>query len=213
MPRHPPGTLRIVLLAMAAVVLAGCPGDEGNGARIQSVEVTSAIDTVIPIGFTAQLSARAIDSDGNTVSGAGFDWASSASGVASVSGTGEALGVAAGQAQVTATVRTLDIVGPGGTASGSLPMHVLDADVEGMRFLLDDPVVAHITGPLGAAKSTALSALADCDEGLTTGHLMKVIDCLETIRAEADGTTDGHDRVLLNSLALVTDLTAGKLNP
>lgn len=212
MSRHPPRAVhRAGLLAGAAAVLfAACDGNGPLQPSIESVELTSAIDTVIPVGATAQLTAVALDGGGDVVSGATFDWSSSAPAIASVGASGEVLAVSAGRATITATARTGDVAGP--SASGSLPVRVLAADIEGMSVLLDDPVVGHFSDPLGAPKSAVQTALGECDAGLTSGNLVKVITCIETIRDEAESATDGSDRVLLGSLGLVTDFAARKLN-
>lgn len=208
MPRHPPrGRYSLLPLALILAATACEPKPE---TRDVDVEVTSAIDTLIPLGFTTELTATARD-DRDSPVGATFDWSSSDQRIASVSLTGDVLGVGVGRAVITATVRENDLVGPGGTASGSIPIRVVEADLEGMLGLLADPLVPHLVAPLGPTKAGVEAAIDACDSGLTTGNLMRVVGCTETVRTQA-GAAAGTDRALLATLTLVTDFAALMLN-
>ena len=69
---------------------------------VASVTVSPATAS-IQVGQTVQLTATPRDASGNPLSGRAIAWASSAPGVATVSGTGLVTGVAAGSATITAT--------------------------------------------------------------------------------------------------------------
>jgi outer membrane protein OmpA-like peptidoglycan-associated protein len=68
-----------------------------------SVAVTPATASISTAGGTAQLTAQAMDANGQPIAGKAFTWTSDASGVATVSGTGTATGVANGVAHITAS--------------------------------------------------------------------------------------------------------------
>ena len=70
--------------------------------RVSSVTVSPAADTVVA-GDTLHLSAEAVDSNGHEIAEAEFEWASSDTLVATVDDSGLVTGVAAGQAEITAT--------------------------------------------------------------------------------------------------------------
>ncbi|HUG39990.1 MAG TPA: Ig-like domain-containing protein [Longimicrobiales bacterium] len=190
------------------LVATACESDPAT--RTVEVEVVSAIDTIIPLGFSAELTATARDARDNPV-GATFDWSSSDPRIASVSLTGEVLAVGPGRAIITAAVRENNLVGPSGTASGSIPIRVVDADTEAIQALLSDPLVPHLIGGLGPTKGAIETALDACDSGITSGNLMLVIGCTETVRTQA-GAAAGTDRALLATLTLMTDFAVLMLN-
>src|SRR5439155_988163 len=72
-----------------------------NPVPVASVSV-SPVASGVTVGQTAQLSATTRDSAGNVLTGRTVTWASSNSGVATVSGTGLVMGVTAGTATITA---------------------------------------------------------------------------------------------------------------
>src|SRR5438128_1039458 len=72
-----------------------------NPVPVASVSV-SPVASGVTVGQTAQLSATTRDSAGNVLTGRTVTWASSNSGVATVSGTGLVMGVTAGSATITA---------------------------------------------------------------------------------------------------------------
>jgi len=72
-----------------------------NPVPVASVSV-SPVTSGVTVGQTAQLSATTRDSAGNVLTGRTVTWASSNSGVATVSGTGLVMGVTAGTATITA---------------------------------------------------------------------------------------------------------------
>ena len=69
---------------------------------VSAVAVTPGADTLV-VADTVRLSAEASDANGHMVAGAEFSWASSATRVAVVDGEGLVTGVAAGEAEITAT--------------------------------------------------------------------------------------------------------------
>jgi glucose/arabinose dehydrogenase len=94
------------------VVLAGgllaCGSDDGGGGGIQepgavaSVTVT-APTTSIPAGQTVQLSATALDANGNPVADQTFQWSTGDASVATVSSLGLVTGIAEGSTPIQAT--------------------------------------------------------------------------------------------------------------
>ena len=82
----------------------GCGGTTAPApSTVQSVRVSPTSATLIAPDGTQQLSATAYDSNGNVVSGVGFEWTSSDSGVAEVSSSGMVYARAAGTVLITAT--------------------------------------------------------------------------------------------------------------
>lgn len=77
-------------------------GEEPPPAIVASVIIAPASAT-ISVGTTEQLVATARDAQGQPISGVAFTWASNADGIASVSPSGVVTGVAAGDAEITAT--------------------------------------------------------------------------------------------------------------
>lgn len=119
------------------------------------------------------------------------------------------LGVGGGRAVVSATVREPDLVGPGG-ATGTIPMRVVDADVDALADLLADPLATHLVA-LGPSQAAVADALGECDDGLGTGNLVRAIGCLDAVREAHASATDGDDRAVLATLTLLTDYAASAL--
>ena len=91
---------------------------------VASVEVTPAADTLTALGQTQQLSATALDGQGNPVSGVTFTWSSSDESLATVSETGLVTALGTGQVQITATVQNV-----GGTAALLIAQEVTSVTV------------------------------------------------------------------------------------
>jgi uncharacterized protein YjdB len=91
-----------------ATITATSEGKSGTAAitvtpvPVATVTVAPATASV-PVGSTVQLSATLRDASGNVLTGRVVTWSTSASAVATVSGTGLVLGVTAGPATITAT--------------------------------------------------------------------------------------------------------------
>ncbi len=82
---------------------SGGTGSTGGGqAPVASVSVSPS-STGLSVGDTATLQATLKDSTGNVLTGQTVTWSSSASGIATVSGSGLVTGVTAGNATITAT--------------------------------------------------------------------------------------------------------------
>ncbi|MCH7717068.1 MAG: spondin domain-containing protein [Gemmatimonadetes bacterium] len=86
---------------IATVAFVAC-GDSTGPSEVSSVVVTPAAATVVSLGDTVQLTATALDADGNTITGATFVWASSDPATATVSDAGVVTAIASGTATVTA---------------------------------------------------------------------------------------------------------------
>ncbi len=94
---------RCVVLALSALVLASCSGDNGPNEppRLTSITVSPSSSS-IGVGQSQTFTAEARDQNGHAMSGVTFAWASSNSGVATVN-NGVATGVAAGTTNITAS--------------------------------------------------------------------------------------------------------------
>jgi len=105
--------LNIIAAALLTIMLAACGGGgsssssssgSGGGGSTAIASITVSPTSVsIAVGAAQQFMATAMDSSGNTISGVSFTWASSSAGVATISSTGLATGVAAGSTNVTAS--------------------------------------------------------------------------------------------------------------
>lgn len=98
-----------VCMMVAAVVLTGCGGDDGDDggtgpgtAVFTTLEVTPTAPTVV-VGFTTPLSATAKDQNGTTMSGLTMTYTSNDNSKATVTNAGVITGVALGTARITAT--------------------------------------------------------------------------------------------------------------
>ena len=139
----PPFAL-VSLLVLAGGLLA-CGSDDGGGntgppppATVASVNIT-APTTSIPIGQTVQLTATALDQNGNPVAGQSFQWSTGAATVASVSSTGLVSGIAEGQAPIQATTGTvtgtvtISVTAAPGPGPGPVSL-TLQPVVSGLKF-------------------------------------------------------------------------------
>lgn len=87
----------------------------------------------VAVGGTLQLSATALDSAGNPISGASFTWSSTNSAVAKVDSTGLSTGLSVGQATINAT---------SGGVVGSAKLTVAAAVTPSISQVLPNPVLA-----------------------------------------------------------------------
>lgn len=87
---------RVLLIPVVVLVVAACSGDGSSGfstdpgdrsPRLASIEVT-APSSSMRVQEELQLSARAVDSNGNTMTGVSFSWSSSNPALASVNSSG-----------------------------------------------------------------------------------------------------------------------------
>ncbi len=93
----------------AALLAAACGGEKAvtgptGPSTVASIRVTPALDTAVSIGETVTFSAVAKDAKGQPISGASLSWSSSATSVATVSGSGVATAKANGTARIIASV-------------------------------------------------------------------------------------------------------------
>lgn len=81
---------------------SGSSGGGGGAPTVASISVSPA-SASIAVGATEQFTATAKDSSGNTISGVTFTWSSSSTGIATISTSGLATGVAPGSTNITAS--------------------------------------------------------------------------------------------------------------
>src|SRR2546427_8323853 len=200
---HAGGGLWLGALAVAVVALA-C-GENGVGPpAVAAVGVISPIGDRLAVGRTAQLTAEARDSRGGVVPNVTFAWRSSAPTIAQVTASGVALGVAAGQATLSAQADGV---------TGGLAMRVIAADLDGIPIALNDAfTTALVTGLTSEVRTRVQAALTQCSSGAAQGNFTTMEDCLTKARAEVNGATDPTDRALLATLALFLDHVERLLN-
>ncbi len=179
-------------IAITAVLLSiqGCGGPSGygggggsSGGQVASITITPATSTIAVNGMQ-QYMATAKDSNGNSLSGVTYTWASSSNSVATVNANGLATGVAAGTTMITASVTySGGIYGMGYTiTSNSATLTVTAAGmamgmvatgraVQGAMVSLED---AH--GQIQVAMSDANGRYVMPVAGLTPPFLFKATD-------------------------------------
>ncbi len=196
--RLPMAVLGTVALASACGDAAGPePGPGPEPVVVASVEVTSPIGALLDVGGSTRLTATAKNQAGAAVGGVSFTWTTSDAAVVSIDGTGSIQAVAVG----TATLRAA-----AGSASGSLPVRVVDADLAGITTRSTDPFLAELVAAASADVRTRLqAAVSDCGGGAGQGSLERIQDCVAAIHAEATTASDPTDRVLLAVLSLFID--------
>ena len=101
-------TVAVPTGATTGNVVVTVGGQASNGVSFTVVPVVASISVSpaspsIAVDATQQFTATATDSNGNTLTGVTFTWASSATGVATISSSGLATGVTAGTTQITAS--------------------------------------------------------------------------------------------------------------
>ena len=194
-------SLGIAVAWSASVLLIACGGDnpvepEPEPPEIASIEVTSAVDTLLDLGSGATLTATPRDAGGQVVTGGPqIMWSSSNRDVASV-------GASSGQV-TTFTTGAVTITAAAGDASGTIRMVIIDADVAGLTATAADPYAGSLVAGL-AGSGAATTAWAGIGTGLGTGNLASVVSGLATLEDAAAAAT-GHDRALLAVLMLYAD--------
>lgn len=205
-----PRPIPLLALLVGVLAITSCKGEEvcdptnplcgngngngnGGGTSIASIEVSSAIDTVMAVGRTAQMDATATDTDGATVSpDPTFTWSSTNTSVATVSSSGLVSAAAAG---------TTDIEASADGVTGSLTMRAVNANLDAIATLLGDAYLGSMIAGLDATtESTINGHLSTCSTNVDSGNILAIRDCL----ADALATTgvDGTDTALLAVLAL-----------
>ena len=130
--------------------IASCGGDSPSGpdpddTTVSAVSVAPGTNSLTFVGETAQLSASARNASGNPVNGTSFQWSSSSTTVATVSGTGLVTAVGNGTAIITAAAA-------GTTVSSTAQVTVQQA--------VADVSVSPPEGDLNAGSTLQLSATA-----------------------------------------------------
>jgi hypothetical protein len=120
-----------------------------TAAVITTISVTPNSPSIVVNGIQ-QFEATAMDGNGNTISGVTFTWASSATGVATISTGGLATGVAAGTTQITAAAGgvtsaqdPLQVTSPATVVTGTASM---GAPIAGVPVTLEDSTGASVAG-------------------------------------------------------------------
>ncbi len=89
-------------LLLGAVLLQACGGGSSSSSTVASITLSPTSGSA-SINGSQTFTATALDSNGQTVSNQTFTWASSNTGVATITAAGVATGVAAGSTQITAS--------------------------------------------------------------------------------------------------------------
>jgi alpha-tubulin suppressor-like RCC1 family protein len=174
-------TVRLKTLprTLAALVVAACGGTEPKAPAL-TVNVTLAAPSVV-VGGTVQ--AMVSDQDGGAFPAESVTWSSNNSGVAAVAMNGLVTGIAAGSAQITATVGTVQ----GGASITVTPVPVATIEVSG------------VTSEVVGASVPYTAVLKAADGSVLTG------------RTVTWGVSDGT-RASTTQGGTVTMLSAGSIN-
>lgn len=198
-----------VLAALLAATLAaglgfGC-GNDSTGPEpeptVQSIIITSSIDTLLAVGRSAVLSAEARDASGGVVS-ATFTWSSNDTSVLTIRSSGQAYGVNAGTTTVKATANGV---------AGTLRMRVVRADLTKIHAALSDPYVSALIAQLENNRTVVQAAWSSSIDACGTGHLVQLSTDLGAISAQATSAA-AHDRAVLGTLMLFVDHVTRLLN-
>jgi len=172
-------------------------GDATAPVTVTSVDVTSPIGSLLDVGGAPQLAAAAKDAQGAGVSGVTLTWTSTNPDAVTVSSGGRIEAVAVG----TATIRA-----DAGTASGSLAVRVVEADLGGITTLATDAfVTALLDATTADVRARLQTAATSCQTGVQQGFLEQIQGCVAAMRTEAANATDPTDRALLAVVGLFAD--------
>jgi hypothetical protein len=188
-----------VAAAFGCLLALACGGDGGTDSQptVVSVTVTSPIGQLMAVGRTVQLSATAQDVLGQPVSGVQFQWQSSNTNAATVSGSGLVTAVAVGFATITATAEGID---------GNFTLQVVEVDLAGIAAVIDDPFTAVLAANLSATRRTGMeAALSDCSDAAAAGDISGLQSCLAAAQAEVDAATELDDLALAAVIGLLLD--------
>jgi uncharacterized protein YjdB len=199
-------------VALACTIVAlGC-GDNATGPDPDipdvtndpvTVSVVSSVDVVMAVGRTAQMNATVTAAGGTVVSGATVSWRSSNDQVAAVSGSGVVTGLQEGQVTITATHSGV---------SGSTPLTIIDADLEGIAELRNDPLMQLLVEQLSDDLSRQLSdALSSFDDAVTIGNCLAIRDALQAALSGTSASPNPSDVVTLAVIGLVLERAQGLL--
>lgn len=209
-------TRNFALAASAAVlVLASCKGAEqvcnptdplcGGAGGITAIAVTSAIDTVIANGRTAQMTAVASNASGNV--SVTFGWTSLNPSVATVNpSSGLVTAVGTGTATIRASQSTNTVV-------GNLQLRVVNANLALVTAAVTDSMAVRLRNALGAVPQGAVTTgLTTCATHVVSGNLLALNTCLTSLIALGPPPIDNHDKVVLGILDVFFDFARRQLN-
>jgi hypothetical protein len=192
--------LAVLLLGACSKAERACdPTDPlcggGGGNAIDTIVVTSAIDSVIDVGATTQMTGQARTSAGTPVT-VTLAWTSLTPATATVD---PASGLVTAAAVGTTTIRASQSQN---SVIGTLPLRVVDADLATASELVTDSIAARMRQALSTTPRGAMTTiLGNCSTHLTAGNLLALNTCL-TNAAAVSGGTNGNDNALLNVLDL-----------
>lgn len=161
-------SLPLLLVAAAAALISACGGgysSSGNNyggmmpGQVASIVIAPA-NMSITKGATQQYTATAKDSNGTTVTGVTYTWASSAAGIASINSSGLATAAADGSTMITASVTySGGLYGMGQTITSNQATLTVTGMVSGTAAM--GRAVAHGTVSLQDANNQFASATTD----------------------------------------------------
>jgi uncharacterized protein YjdB len=94
----------VLALLLTVVLLQACGGGSSSSSTVASITV-SPTSASASVNGSQTFTATALDSNGQTVTGQTFTWASSNTAVATITAAGVATGVSAGSSQITASTQ------------------------------------------------------------------------------------------------------------
>ncbi|MDH5590288.1 MAG: Ig-like domain-containing protein, partial [Gemmatimonadota bacterium] len=191
---------RSVYPALLALALGACGGE--TAPKVTSVTVSPATSTLNSLGETVRFTARVRDVDGADVPGQSVVWSSSDESVLTINSGGTGTSVAAGTAQVTATVGTvtgtanvtvdprpavvsrLQGDGQSGTVTDTLPV-ILKASVADARGNRLPGVDVTFTVIQGAGSVAPASAVSDQNGEVAAEWVLGTIAGTQRVRVRA----------------------------
>ncbi len=205
-PKFPKNKAGLTLLT--AAVLTACSETPSEPPIeppvVAAVTVTSAIDTLVPVGWPAQLNATVTDADGNAIAGAVVSWRSSNDTVATVDANGLVTCLTAGSVTITAT---------SGGSSGSLKLRGVDWDLPVIIALLDDAYLDDLVASLDPAAAVPFAqAWTAIDDAASQGNITDVQAGLNEAQAVVAGSADPATAVFFAVLGLYLDHLTQRLN-
>lgn len=181
---------------LAALLAATACAKEDPPARIDRVEVVSAVDSILAVGRGSQFTATAYDAGGRVLYPS-FSWLSSNPSVADVGAAGLVTANAPGSVTIRAVV-------PAETGvEGSLRVRVVAADLAMVQTLgndeYGDALVAALSGTARPAAQTSWTAIVG---HAGDGNIVAIRSAVSDLRSQAAGAADASDRVLLAVLSV-----------
>jgi hypothetical protein len=206
--------LALPMSMLFALALASCKGAEqvcdptdplcgggGGGPTVANIIVTSPVDTVMAVGRDVLMGAAATDAGGSPVT-ASFNWNSTNTSVATVSGSGVVSVQTAGTTTIQASASGV---------TGGIAMRAVDADLDAVTALMTDTFRLALAAALTGTPASTLSGLiTTCATQVTGGHVRTLDTCL-TAALNVTGT-GGNDQALLAVLALFFEQAQRQLN-